>query len=130
MVIGLFVWDEWQYDEKIPGGENIYRIYEQRKDNDNVTYAAISAPAYASFIKQTYPEVDTTLRILMSIDKFLMEEGEKKNYESKGWFVEPSFFAIFPLKLKSGDPSTALTEPKTVVITEELAKKYFNNELN
>src|SRR6185503_14653568 len=92
MVIGLFVWDEWQYDKKIPGSENIYRVYEQRKNNDVITYAAISAPAYATYLKQTYPEVDTTLRILNTIDKFLMEAGDKRNYESKGLFVEPSFF--------------------------------------
>jgi len=128
LVIGLFVWDEWQYDKKISGGENVYRIYEQRKDNDNITYAAISAPAFASFLERTYPEVDTTTRILMSIDKFLMEVGEKRNYEAKGWFVESSFFQIFPLKFSKGDPATALTEPKTIVLTEELAKKYFSNE--
>jgi putative ABC transport system permease protein len=128
LVIGLFVWDEWQYDKNIPGGENVYRIYEQRKDNDNITYAAISAPAFASFLERTYPEVDTTTRILMSIDKFLMEVGEKRNYEEKGWFVESSFFQVFPLKFSKGDPATALNEPKTIVLTEELSKKYFNNE--
>ncbi|HMK18507.1 MAG TPA: ABC transporter permease [Chitinophagaceae bacterium] len=128
LIIALFVWDEWQYDKKIPGGENVYRVYEQRKDNDNITYAAISAPAFATFLKRTYPEVDTTTRILMSIDKFLMEVGEKRNYEEKGWFVESSFFQIFPLKFSKGDPATALIEPKTIVLTEELAKKYFNNE--
>jgi len=128
LVIGLFVWDEWQYDKNIPGGENVYRIYEQRKDNDNITYAAISAPAFASFLERTYPEVDTTTRMLMSIDKFLMEVGEKRNYEEKGWFVESSFFQVFPLKFSKGDPATALNEPKTIVLTEELSKKYFNNE--
>ncbi|HZI53763.1 MAG TPA: ABC transporter permease, partial [Chitinophagaceae bacterium] len=128
LVIGLFVWDEWQYDKGIPGGENVYRIYEERKNNDAITYGAPVAPAYASFLKRTYPEVDTTTRILMSLDKFLMEIGEKRNYEDKGWFVESSFFAVFPLKFVKGDPATALVEPRTVVITEELAKKYFNNE--
>jgi putative ABC transport system permease protein len=128
MVIGLFVWDEWQYDKKIPGSENIYRIYEQRKNNDVITYGASVVPAYATYVKQTYPEVDTTLRIWMSIDKFLMEVGENRNYESKGLYVESSFFSIFPLKFKSGDPVTALTQPKTVVLTEDLAKRYFNNE--
>jgi putative ABC transport system permease protein len=128
MVIGLFVWDEWQYDKEIPGGENVYRVYEERKDNDNITYAAISAPAFASFLTQTYPEVDTAVRILMSGDKFLMEVGEKRNYEDKGWFVESSFFKIFPLKFSKGNPSTALLEPNTIVITEELSKRYFGNE--
>jgi len=128
LVIGLFVWDEWQYDKGIPGGENVYRIYEQRKNNDAITYGASVVPAYASFLKRTYPEVDTATRILMSLDKFLMEIGEKRNYEDKGWFVESSFFDVFPLKFTQGDPATALVEPRTVVITEELAKKYFNNE--
>src|SRR6187397_754338 len=128
LVIGLFVRDEWQYDKNIPGGENVYRIDDQHKNNDVITYGAPVAPAYASFLKRTYPEVDTTTRILMSIDKFLMEVGEKRNYEEKGWFVESSFFQIFPLKFSKGDPATALTEPKTIVLTEELAKRYFNNE--
>ena len=98
------MWDEWQYDKEIPGGENVYRIYEQRKNNDAITYGAPVPPAYASFLKRTYPEVDTTARILMSLDKFLMEVGEKRNYEDKGWFVESSFFEVFPLKFVKGDP--------------------------
>ena len=128
MVIGLFVWDEWQYDKNIHGGENIYRIYEERKNNDVITFGASVPPAYATYLKRTYPEVDTTVRILMSADKFLMELGEKRNYEDKGWFVESSFFEVFPLKFIHGDPATALKEPRTVVISEELSKKYFNNE--
>jgi len=72
LVIGLFVWDEWQYDKDIPGGENVYRIYEQRKNNDAITYGAPVAPAYASFLKRTYAEVDTTARILMSLPKNIL----------------------------------------------------------
>ncbi|HET6768709.1 MAG TPA: ABC transporter permease, partial [Chitinophagaceae bacterium] len=128
LVIGLFVWDEWQYDKEIPDGENVYRIYEQHKNNDAITYGAPVPPAYASFLKRTYPEVDTTARILMTIDKFLVQVGEKKNYEEKGWFVEASFLDMFSLKLSKGDPATALIEPGTVVITEELERKYFNDE--
>ena len=105
-VIGLFVWDEWQYDKNIPGGENVYRIYNQRNDNGNTTYMAPTPPAFASFLEQHYPEVETTLRILMGGDKFLMEAGDKKGYEAKGWFVESSFFKIFPLKFIVGDPAT------------------------
>jgi putative ABC transport system permease protein len=126
-VIGLFVWDEWQYDKNIPGGSTIYRIYDQRNDNGNITFMAPTPPAFASFLEQQYPEVDTTLRILMAEDKFLMEAGDKKSYEEKGWFVESSFFKIFPLKLTRGDATKALAAPSTVVISEEMAKKYFGN---
>src|SRR5690349_14394823 len=74
LAIALFVWDEKQYDKFIPGNENIYRIYEQRIDNNAVTYAAVTPPAFATFLKQQYPEVSTTARILMTTnDKFLVE---------------------------------------------------------
>lgn len=128
LVIGLFVWDEWQYDKKIPGGENIYRIYEERKDNNVTSYAAVTSPAYATFLKQNYPEVNATTRILMSGDKFLMEVGEKKVYEEKGIFVDSNFFQLFQLKFIKGDPITALTAPQSIVISDELANKYFGDQ--
>jgi len=127
-VIGLFVWDEWQYDKNIPGGENVYRIYDQRNNNGNITFMAPTPPAFASFLTQQYPEVDTTLRILMGEHKFLMEAGDKRSYEDNGLFVESSFFKIFPLKLTRGDATKALAAPSTTVISEEIAKKYFGNE--
>lgn len=128
MVIGLFVWDEWQYDKNIPGGENIYRVYEQRNDNNSLTHAACVPPAFATFLDKEYPEVDTTARILMSRDKFLMERNEKKNYEEKGIFVDGSFLQVFPLKFRGGNPATALEAPGSIVLTEELAHRYFGNE--
>lgn len=125
LVIGLFVWDEKQYDINIPGGENVYRIYEQRNNNNTITYAACVPPAFATFLESQYPEVDTAVRILLSMDRFLMEKDEKKNYESKGMLVEGSFFKIFPLRFLKGNASTALQAPGTIVLTEELANKYF-----
>src|SRR6476469_2526601 len=97
LVITLFVLDEFQFDRSIAGGENVYRIYSERKDNNTVTKAAVVAPAIASYLDQHYPEVDTTARILMSADKFLFEVNQKTDYEEKGWFTEASFFKIFPL---------------------------------
>jgi len=128
LVIGLFVWDERQYDKNIPGGENVYRIYNERTDNNNTTYMVCVAPAFATFLEKQYPEVDTSLRILLSGDKFLMEVGEKKGYEEKGLYAESSFFKVFPLELIEGNPATALAAPATVVISSELANSYFGKE--
>jgi putative ABC transport system permease protein len=127
LIIGVFVWDENQYDKFLPENENIYRLYNESTNGTTVTNMAVTPPAYASFLQKQYPEVDTAVRILMARDQFLMETGEKKNYENKGWFVEPGFFKMFPVKLLKGDPITALTEPTAVVLSEELANKYFGS---
>jgi putative ABC transport system permease protein len=52
MVIGLFVWDEWQYDKGISGGENVYRIYEKRNNNEAITYGAPVPPPMQLFLKE------------------------------------------------------------------------------
>lgn len=127
LVIALFVWDEKQYDKFLPGAENIYRIYEQRNDNNAISYAACVPPAFAGFLKHEYPEVSNTTRILMSNDKFLIENGEKKGYEEKGLIVDSNFFQIFPIKFLRGDANTALNDPNSLVISEDIAKRYFGN---
>jgi putative ABC transport system permease protein len=125
LVIALFVWDELQYDKFFKGHENVYRIYNISKDNNGTRSLANTPPMFATYMQQKYPEVDTTLRIFMSRDKFLFEAGEKAEYEDKGMFVEGAFFNFFPLKFLRGDPNTALEAPNTVVITEDMAKRYF-----
>lgn len=127
LVIGLFVWDEKQYDKFVPGGENVYRIYDEHTGPTGNTKGASVAPAYATFLQQQYPEVNATLRIFMSGDKYLMEVGEKSGYEEKGWFAEASFFQVFPFKFKYGNPITALTDPAAVVISEDVARRYFGD---
>ncbi|MDQ3549972.1 MAG: ABC transporter permease, partial [Bacteroidota bacterium] len=116
-----------QFDKSIPGGENVYRVYTERTDQTATTYQAPVPPVYATFLPQQYPEVDTSARMMMISDKFLMEAGDKSTYEEKGRFVDASFFQVFPLKFLKGDPNTALTAPKTIVLTDELAQKYFGN---
>jgi putative ABC transport system permease protein len=52
LVIGLFVRDEKLFDRSIPDEENIYRVFEQRNDNNVLTNAASVPPAIATFLKQ------------------------------------------------------------------------------
>lgn len=128
LTIGLFVWDELQYDKDIPGGENIYRLYEERTSNTARTYNVVVPPAYASFLKQQYPEVEVTSRILMTGDKFLIELNGNRNYEQKGWFVEASLLEIFPLEFAFGNPLSSLKAPNTMIISQDMAGRYFGNE--
>ena len=129
LVIALFVRDEKQYDKFVPDGENIYRVYEHRNDNGVISDAAISAPMFGTFLKQQYPEVSTTARMMMTTnDKYLLERGNIKNYEEKGVIADSTFFQIFPLHFLKGDMRSALNEPNSLVISEDLAKRYFGNE--
>ncbi len=128
LVIGLFVWDELQYDKFGKDYETVYRIYNQRSLNNNTTHASVTPPMFATYMKQQYPEVDNTLRIMMTDGRRLIEQGDKQAYVEHGLLTEASFFSFFPIKLVHGDPNTALADPNSVVISGEMAKTYFGNE--
>ncbi|HYC29483.1 MAG TPA: ABC transporter permease, partial [Chitinophagaceae bacterium] len=128
LVIGIFVWDELQFDKGIPGAQNIYRVYDKWDRRGATSFAAPVPPAYTTYMQQNYPEVDTTARIYVAPDKFLVEANEKSNYEERGWFVDASFFQVFPIKFIHGDPNTALTDPNGIVISEDMANRYFGKE--
>jgi putative ABC transport system permease protein len=125
LLIGLFVWDELQFDKFIKDGNNIYRLYLKNTNNTGTTTSANTPPVYATYMKQNYPEIEQTTRILMWDGKMLMEVDEKRAYEEKGVIADSTFFSIFPLKFARGDANTALIGPSSVVITEEIAGKYF-----
>ena len=124
LLIGLFVWDELQYDRFVKDGNNIYRVYLETHDNSNKSLA-LTPPMYATYLKQNYPEVEQTTRLYMWEGKKLMEVGDERAYENKGFIADANFFRVFPLSFAKGDPITALEDPFSVVLTEHLAKKYF-----
>ncbi|MDB5222070.1 MAG: FtsX-like permease family protein [Chitinophagaceae bacterium] len=128
LIIGLFVWDELQYDKFIKGGENIYRFYTKRTDNTGVTSTASVPPMFATYVQQQYPEVENTNRIIMLNSKMLVENGDVKTYEEKWIATEPSFFNFFPLKFLKGEPNTSLSDPNSIVITEDFAKTFFGSQ--
>ena len=53
-------------------------------------------------------------------------DGEKR-IEDHFLFADSSIFDIFTIKFVRGDPSTALTRPNSIVITEEKARLYFGD---
>ncbi|MGZ5285729.1 MAG: FtsX-like permease family protein [Flavisolibacter sp.] len=127
LVIALFVWDEKKYDRHVPDAQQVYRLYEERNDNGVITKFACVPPVFAPFLQKQYPEVDTTARMMMIGDKYLLEQGDQRGYEGGGRYVDPSFFEIFPVKFLSGHPSAALTTSNSIVLSEALARKYFGN---
>lgn len=127
LIIGLFVWDELQYDKFVKDGNNIYRIYTENTSVTGTTSTANVAPMIATYLQENYPEVETTMKLLMFNGKVLMEVNGISSYENKGLIADSSFFTVFPLKLLKGDPKTSLEGATSVVISRRLAEKYFPN---
>ena len=128
ILIGLFVWDENQYDKFIPGGDQVYRLYDEYTNHDGTQQLAVSPPMFATTLQEEYPEVQQTARVLMTADyKPLFEAGKNKFYEPSGYFVDSTFLEIFPLKFEYGSPVNALDAPNSIVLSTEMAQRFFGD---
>lgn len=127
LLIGLFVADELAYDKEVIDGDRIYRLYEERKQVSNTVFSVPVPPMYGTYLKDTYPEVESVGRMMMSGDEYLIEAGAAKSYENKGFFVDTTFLELFDFKFLEGNAKTSLQVPDRVVLTKEMARRYFGN---
>ncbi|MBU8922929.1 MAG: ABC transporter permease [Bacteroidales bacterium] len=78
-------------------------------------------------MRDDYPEVVNSVRFVPR-RKVLVGYGHAEFYEENIFYAEESVFDIFTFPMIKGDPATALAAANTVVITEEMAGKYFGTE--
>jgi putative ABC transport system permease protein len=128
LLIGLFVRDEKQFDKFVNNGDRIHRIYYQITTPEGTSKIATTPPMFTTALQKQYPEVEKTLRMLSHQSKELFEVGDKKLYEERGIFTDPTFFDFFPLKIKYGSAANALNDPTSIVISDEMAERYFGKE--
>ncbi|HUQ97660.1 MAG TPA: ABC transporter permease, partial [Chitinophagaceae bacterium] len=128
LLIGLFVRDEKQYDTFIPDGDRVFRVYNEYTNSEGTDNRAPAPPMFATTLKKEFPEVEQTARVLMLQEtKTLFEVGAKKLYEQSGYFVDSTFFNVFPLPFVSGSPAKALDDPKSIVLSQDMANRLFGS---
>lgn len=128
VLIMAYVLDEMSYDKHHKEGHRVYRIASEVKDEK---WVATPAPL-SEGLKKDFPEVEQTTRLLRfpGIDKILLkdEQTEKQFFEINGYYIDSTFFEVFTYEFKFGDIHTALNEPNSIIISEEIAEKFFGNE--
>ncbi|MDQ6889623.1 MAG: ABC transporter permease, partial [Bacteroidota bacterium] len=126
-IIMLFVQDELSYDRFNKNADRMVRVVFKADINGGKIFEANVMPQVASVMKTDYPEVQDATRLRQyGVSKITYKDKVFK--EDEFAFVDPNFFSIFTLPLIEGDAKIALLQPNTVVITKEIARKYFGNE--
>ncbi|MCH8128209.1 ABC transporter permease [candidate division KSB1 bacterium] len=128
LLIYFYVGFELSYDGFHKKADRIYRlVVDIFPPNDGlVDHYATSGPGVAPVLESDYPEVEKAVRI-RSIPDVLLKWGENQFYETFH-FADSTFFDVFSFPLLLGDPVKALTDPFSLVLTEEMANKYFGTE--
>ncbi|HJP62009.1 MAG TPA: ABC transporter permease, partial [Mucilaginibacter sp.] len=130
MLIMLYVAHEHSYDRFHKNGERIYTLHASIKIGGqalNMSYMSFGA---GPIVKQNQPKVQDYMRTMDNIKQVIVYDPAKpdvKFAENKMMFADAGFFDFFSFKLASGNPSTVLTRPFSVVLSKDMAKKYFGD---
>jgi len=118
----LWVQNELSYDRFNKNANEIYRIAARAGDFK----VAINPAPMVADLQAKMPVIKNTVRLATSSNVF--EVGDRKFEEKRVFYADSTFLQVFSYRLLKGDRASVLNRPDAVLITEDLAKKYFGHE--
>ncbi|MCH7805608.1 MAG: ABC transporter permease [Proteobacteria bacterium] len=125
VLILLFVYKETSYDTWVPNAERIYRLHTTYNipGRDALRSVRSSGPMRQAF-QDNFEQVESATR-LGYLTPRVFKDGAV--YDQQITFVDPEFFEVFDLPLLQGDRATALADPRSLILSESTARKYFGD---
>jgi len=120
MLIMLFVKDEVSFDRFHKNVNHIYRIARKANGtNINGSTGYLQGPRFT----QNVPGIKSFIRVQGGAED--IKKGTEVQEQGGVLHVDSNFFSVFTFPLLAGSPTTCLTEPRSIVLSEDAAKKYF-----
>lgn len=127
LLIMLSIQSELGFDSFHERADRIVRVVFRGSVQGGVMNEAHVMPPVAEALMTDYPEVEQATRIrLMGYPKVTYNNESFRNKSSA--FVDANFLEVFTFPFIHGDPTTALVEPHTIVISASTAQSLFQDE--
>ena len=124
ILILLYIQQEFAVNRTHTLGDRIYKVIREERSSTQTTYEEGTSGALGPVVKETFPEVETTVRIWRWTVS--TQYGERKDRYSFA-LVDDNFLDVFDFPLIKGDPETAFRTPYSVVITDDMAQHLFGD---
>ena len=122
----LLVLDEFSYDRFHEGADRIFRVRVEAQVGDKEYHTARSSPPIAPALMAMIPGVEAATAIRVVGDRTIRYEDKAFN-EYRFFMADSMLFKVFTFHAVEGDMKSFLTRPGTVVITDDVARKYFGD---
>jgi putative ABC transport system permease protein len=130
LLITTYILHEISYDRYNPHADRIWRV---TRSFNNPETGAISlhlgtvAPPFGPLLVNDFKEIENMTRVLRTPGANF-RNGDKMFSEQDVYWADEHLFDFFKADVVKGDPKTALYNPMSVMMTEEMARKYFGDE--
>ena len=125
ILIATLVQYEYSFDKFHQNLDRIYRVEEIAHMSDGDQFWSQTCYPIAENFKDEFPEVIDAVVTRPVWGDYLSSTEKLTFYEPDGLYASPSLFNIFTFEFVEGDMTSALLEPNSMVLTDELAQKYF-----
>ncbi len=134
MLILIHIKDELTYNKFNTRLANIYRINWAARDNRGSTTFSQTPVPFSKDLTQKIPGIEKVAKLYPRAGE--MESGKNEKASAIGvrrfqeqnlYFTDQDIFNIFSIPFIAGDKTTARSAPNMVVITDEMAAKYFGS---
>jgi putative ABC transport system permease protein len=129
LLILAYVLHELSYDRYHSKAENIYRVERSFINAETgVPYLELGAiaPPIGLLLENDFEEIRLLTRLLPTGTTLRYED--KLFNEREVYYADEQFFNVFDVELLQGNPARALHDPFSIMLSEEMAVKYFGNE--
>jgi len=126
VLILLWIQNEISYDRFHANSDRLYEVYSNNVVNNSIRSLTNTPEIMAPGLKNDAPEIEQASRV-SGMQYHILTVGDK-SLKPKGDIVDAPFLSMFSFPLEKGNMTTALIDPNSVVLTEQLAKKIFGNE--
>ncbi|HMB94222.1 MAG TPA: ABC transporter permease, partial [Rhodothermales bacterium] len=132
LLIIRYVQHELSYDRFHENANHIYRVVENRLQNEGQEVRTAASPGMlAPLLEDEFGVIEKTVRF-MRYSVFnvpIIGRGANQRFAEPDFlFADSTVFEVFSFPFVAGDPATALDAPMSVVITKSMAEKYFGKE--
>ena len=128
LLILMYVTDELSYDRFHERGDRIYRLFFRYTSPNGESFNhSIGLYRLADELAERYPEIEEAVRLSFS-SSMEFRRGEIEFVEDNVMLADSIIFRLFSIVMLAGDPATALIEPFTCVLSDEVAAKFFGEE--
>lgn len=135
ILISVYILHEVSYDKHVPNSSNVYRMtgtyVEDGRVDSGIHFSAITA----STVLADFPEVENSGRLMANglfygagSNQIRIDGRPTQHHEEGFTYADQSIIDIMGIPMAYGEASSALSEPKTIVISKSISNKYFNNE--
>ncbi len=132
LLIGLYVFDELSFDSFHQNQERVYRVITSYQRGQDLPPPELSgftgwgSAVVGPALLEDYPEISHMVR-MSGRHTILLTNGDQSYQEEEYFYADPEIFEVFSFSLLQGDPTTALVNPQSIVLSETAALRYFGS---